>query len=51
MGPEFWQTPMGRRFYEHTMPEFVKQLERVANALEAILAKLARKELEEAMKP
>ncbi len=44
MPPEFFQTPMGRRFYEHTMPELAKQLERVADALEALLAK---KELEQ----
>jgi hypothetical protein len=47
MPPEFFQTPMGRRFYEHTMPELAKQLERVADALEALLAKLAKKELEQ----
>ena len=47
MPPEFFQTPMGRRFYEHTVPELVKQIERVAEALEAILAKVAKKELEQ----
>jgi hypothetical protein len=45
MPPEFFQTPMGRRFYEHTVPELVKQIERVAEALEALLAKLAKQEL------
>ena len=39
-----FQTPMGRRFYEHTVPELVKQIERVAEALEA---KVAKKELEQ----
>jgi len=46
MPPEFFQTPMGRRFYEHTVPELVKQIARVAEALEAILAKVAKNELE-----
>ena len=27
MGPEFFQTGMGRTYYEHTMPMLVKQLE------------------------
>lgn len=50
MGPEFFQTPMGRRYYEHTLPELAKQIERVADALEALLARLAKKELEETSK-
>jgi hypothetical protein len=45
MGPEFWRTPMGHRFFEATLPELVRQLARVANALEAILSKWAREEL------
>ena len=32
----FYKTRMGHRFYEHTMPELVKQLER----LDAILGRL-----------
>ena len=27
MGPEFFQTGLGRTYYEHTMPMLVKQLE------------------------
>ncbi len=27
--PKFFQTRMGQRFYEHTMPELVRQLERL----------------------
>jgi hypothetical protein len=46
MGPQFFQTPMGRRYYEHTVPELAKQLERVADALEALLVRLAKKDLE-----
>ena len=47
MPPEFFQPPMGRRFYEHTVPALVKQIERVAEALEAILAKVAKQEPEQ----
>jgi len=35
MGIEFFQTGMGRTFYEGTMPALVKALERIAGALEA----------------
>jgi hypothetical protein len=34
-GPEFFQTRMGQRFYEGTMPALVKQLERLNDNLEA----------------
>jgi hypothetical protein len=36
-GPEFFQTPMGKRFYEHTLPELVKQLGRLADLGERAL--------------
>ena len=45
MGPEFFQTPMGRRFYEHTVPELVRQITRVADALEALIALEAKRAL------
>lgn len=32
--PEFFQTPMGKRFYEGTMPRIARALERIADALE-----------------
>lgn len=32
-GPEFFQTRMGMTFFEHTMPELVKQLKRIADAM------------------
>ncbi len=35
-GPEFFRTRMGHTFYEHTLPELVKQVARVADALEAL---------------
>ena len=31
--PKFFQTRMGQRFYEHTMPELVRQLERLNELL------------------
>ena len=33
--PEFFQTIMGKRFFEGTAPNIARQLERVANALDA----------------
>jgi hypothetical protein len=33
-GPEFFQTGMGRTFYEGTMPKIAKALERLATVLE-----------------
>lgn len=34
-GPEFWQTGMGRKFYDHDVPELTKSLNRLAAATEA----------------
>jgi hypothetical protein len=42
---EFSRTPMGRRFFEATVPELVKQIARVADALEALLAQQASRDL------
>jgi hypothetical protein len=33
---EFFETRMGQRFYEHTLPELVRQVTRLADALERI---------------
>jgi hypothetical protein len=33
-GPSFFQTLMGRTYYEGTVPRLVKALERIADALE-----------------
>lgn len=33
-GPDFFQTPMGRRFYEHDVPRIASAIERLANAVE-----------------
>jgi hypothetical protein len=35
MGPEFFQTNMGRQFYDGTMPRVVTALERLANIIHA----------------
>lgn len=32
--PEFFQTGMGQKFFEGTVPRIVKALERIADALE-----------------
>ena len=37
-GPEFFQTGMGKRFHEGTMPELVKQLKRLNDNLEEMTA-------------
>jgi hypothetical protein len=34
MGPELFQTPMGRKFYERDVPEIASALTRIADALE-----------------
>jgi hypothetical protein len=38
----FFKTRMGQRFYEHTMPELVKQLERLNELLERLAAQRDR---------
>lgn len=35
-GPEFFQTMMGRKFYEADVPRIAKALERIAAALESL---------------
>jgi hypothetical protein len=44
MSIQFWQTPMGHRFFEATLPELIKQISRVADALEALLVQRGRGE-------
>lgn len=34
-GPEFFQTMMGRKFFDADVPRFLRVLERIADALEA----------------
>jgi len=45
MGPEFFQTGMGRTYYEHTMPMLVKQMELLNQNL-AALTKLIQQNTE-----
>ena len=42
--PKFFQTRMGQRFYERTMPELVRQLERLNALLERLVAARERHE-------
>jgi hypothetical protein len=35
-GPAFFQTEMGKRFYEGTLPELVKQLRRIGDGLDRL---------------
>ena len=36
--PKFFQTRMGQRFYEHTMPELVRQVTTLNELLERLVA-------------
>lgn len=40
--PEFFQTKMGQRFYEATMPITADQLERLNANIEALLAEIRK---------
>jgi hypothetical protein len=37
MSIRFWQTPMGKTFYDHTMPALVRELTRLNTNLESML--------------
>ena len=43
-GVPFQQTRMGQRFYEHTMPELVRQLTRLNDLLEKAVVQADRAE-------
>jgi len=45
---QFWMTPMGKRYYEHTMPELVKELHRLNNNLERFICTFWDARLDEA---
>ena len=34
MSDDFYRTPMGKKFYEHDIPQLIHQIERLANILE-----------------
>ena len=36
--PKFFQTRMGQRFYEHTVPELVRQIAKLNELLERLVA-------------
>ncbi len=38
MSVEFFQTRMGQRFFEHTMPELVRQIARLNELLERLVS-------------
>ena len=42
--PKFFQTRMGQRFYEHSVPELVRQLERLNELLERLVAAQERQQ-------
>lgn len=46
-GPEFFQTIMGRRFFEGDVPRLLATLERIAVALERGNAQMAARERED----
>jgi len=41
---EFFRTQMGHRFFEHTVPELVRSLERIGSMLERIVIALEKAE-------
>ncbi len=43
--PKFFQTRIGQRFYEHTVPELVRQIERLNELLERLVATQERQPL------
>ena len=44
--PEFFQTAMGRTFYDHTMPTIAKEIQRLNTVLERIATALETKTAE-----
>ncbi|MGH7298578.1 MAG: hypothetical protein ACRELB_26800 [Polyangiaceae bacterium] len=47
MSGDFWKTEVGQRLLDTTLPALVEQLKRIAEALEALILMLARKDLED----
>ena len=46
-GPQFFQTRMGREFYDRTMLELVRQLQRLNELLERLMTELHRESREQ----
>ncbi len=42
--PKFFQTRMGHRFYEHTVPELVRQITKLNELLERLVATHERRQ-------
>ncbi len=40
MGPQFFETSIGRKFYQSDVPKMVKLMERIAEALENLVGDL-----------
>ena len=51
MNIQFWQTVMGKTFYDRTMPELVRELHRLNNNLERLLVTCWQERLTESQKP
>jgi hypothetical protein len=47
MGPKFFQTLMGRKFFDVTIPKVIFQVERLNNNLEKLISLIEEKELKE----
>tara|TARA_Y100000034_G_C6867073_1_gene395338 strand:+ start:748 stop:936 length:189 start_codon:yes stop_codon:yes gene_type:complete len=50
MGPKFFQTLMGRKFFDVTVPKVVFQIERLNNNLEKLISLIEEKESKEDVK-
>jgi len=46
MKPDFFETRMGRKFYEYDVPKIVKSLKRIADSLEKISDTIEKDEKE-----
>ena len=46
MSVEFFQTRIGRQFYDHTMPELVRQITKLNELLERMVAAQDRQQRE-----
>ena len=42
--PQFFQTRMGRTYYDHTLPEIARQLARMNELLQRLAEELERKD-------
>ena len=47
MGPKFFQTLMGRKFFDVTIPKVIFQIERLNNNLEKLISLIEERESKE----